>query len=69
MLSIVLALVAALAPTPAQKLGFPPVKPGPVPVVARPPIARRAQAAGTLDEPLSDLGAAVVDGKAYLVGG
>ncbi|HUZ99270.1 MAG TPA: hypothetical protein VMU74_07915 [Gaiellaceae bacterium] len=31
MLSIVLALVAALAPTPAQKLGFPPVKPGPVP--------------------------------------
>lgn len=31
MLSIVLVLVAALAPTPAQKLGFPPVKPGPVP--------------------------------------
>ena len=29
--SILLALAAALAPTPAQKLGFPPVKPGPVP--------------------------------------
>ncbi|HEY5098905.1 MAG TPA: kelch repeat-containing protein [Gaiellaceae bacterium] len=32
MLSVILlALAAALAPTPAQKLGFPPVKPGPVP--------------------------------------
>jgi hypothetical protein len=29
--SLVLALAAALAPTPAQKLGFPPVKAGPVP--------------------------------------
>ena len=28
---IILAVVAALAPTPAQKLGFPPLKPGPVP--------------------------------------
>jgi hypothetical protein len=29
--SLILALAAALAPTPAQKLGFPPVKAGPVP--------------------------------------
>ena len=28
---IILAVVAALAPTPAQRLGFPPLKPGPVP--------------------------------------